>query len=345
MSSRALVAIAACLFLPACLLLPAATGEGFRWRIEAVGELTRPNDPESASMGGIAWVSNGTYLAVTDWNPAVWQLEMPADPSDGKLKGCTIRRHCRPAGAVDVEAIALDPLDGSIWLADERTCSVKRFDLATGRETGIVALPPMFGDIYRDSGFESLTISADGLTMWTCTEEALRCDGARATHSAGTDVRLVRLARTAAKEPWKVSGEWVYRTDCIAGGAWPGGGGRDLSRCGVAELCVLDDGALLVLEREFSKVIIPRLRCRIYEADLSSATDVQGLSSISNAPSLKRAEKRMLYETSGFSMYEGMCLGPRLRDGSRMLVLVSDGDKRTFRSVLSLRLHQLPTSR
>ncbi len=289
-------------------------------------------------MGGIAWVSNDTYWAVTDWNPVVWQLKMPADLSNGKLKGCSLSRLCRPAGAVDVEGIVRDPLDGSIWLADERAGSVKRFDPETGRETGIVALPPMFGDTYKDSGLESLTISADGLTMWTCAEEALKCDGARSSRGAGTDVRLVRLARATANDPWKVSGEWVYRTDCVAGGAWRGSGGYDLSRCGVAELCVLEDGALLVLEREFSKVIFPRLRCRIYETDLSGATDVQGLSSISKAPSLKRVEKRMLFETSGFSMYEGMCLGPKLSDGSRLLVLVSDGDKRTFRSVLALRL-------
>ena len=40
-------------------------------------------------------------------------------------------------------------------------------------------------------------------------------------------------------------------------------------------------------------------------------------------------------------MYEGMCLGPRLQDGSRMLVLVSDADKKSFRSVLSLRIGRI----
>ena len=85
-----------------------------------------------------------------------------------------------------------------------------------------------------------------------------------------------------------------------------------------------------MLEREFSKVLIPRLRCRLYETDFSSATDVQGLASISNAPSLKKVEKRLLYETTGLSMYEGLCLGPKLSDGARLLVLVSDGDKKSF---------------
>ena len=109
----------------------------------------------------------------------------------------------------------------------------------------------------------------------------------------------------------------------------------------IAELCLLEDGTLLVLEREFSKVLIPRLRCRLYETDFSSATDVQGLASISNAPSLKKVEKRLLYETTGLSMYEGLCLGPKLSDGARLLVLVSDGDKKTFRSVMTLRLYPL----
>ena len=55
MANRALVALAACMFLPACLLLPAASGEGVRWRIEAAGELTRPDEPGSESLGGITW--------------------------------------------------------------------------------------------------------------------------------------------------------------------------------------------------------------------------------------------------------------------------------------------------
>ena len=36
------------------------------------------------------------------------------------------------------------------------------------------------------------------------------------------------------------------------------------------------------------------------------------------------------------SMYEGMCLGPTLKNGSQTLVLVSDGDKKASESIMTL---------
>jgi hypothetical protein len=142
-----------------------------------------------------------------------------------------------------------------------------------------------------------------------------------------------------------MSGQWVYRTDSIAGGPWYSGKKRDISRSGISELCVLDDGTLLVLEREFSVVIIPRLRCRIYETDFSGAVDVKSKENLSSLGENGRVRKRLLYESTGFSMYEGMCVGPVLKDGSRMLVLVSDADKKSFRSVMSLRLSKIGAKR
>ena len=327
------------MLLPACIISPAAAGEGFRWRAAAAGEINRPDEPQSESMGGIVWVTNSTYWAVTDWRPVVWELELPIDPADGRLKECRLKRMCRPEGAVDVEGIVRDPFDGSMIIADERVGCVRRHDALTGRQIGEIELPPVMKDTYKDSGIESLTMSRDGLTLWTCTEEAVKGDGPRSTKTCGTDVRLVRLRRERKGAQWKCDGQLVYRTDTIVGDPWYSSKNLDLSRSGVAELCVLDDGTLLVLEREFSKVLFPRLRCRVYETDLSGATDVQGLQSIANAPALKRVEKKMLFETTGFTMYEGMCQGPSFPDGSRLVMLVSDGDKRTLRSAFALRLY------
>ena len=177
--------------------------------------------------------------------------------------------------------------------------------------------------------------------MWTCTEEALKADGDRATRKAGSDVRLTRFCRSSPKDVWRMAEQRVYRTDTIAGGSWYNKKKEDVSRCGISELCVLDDGTVLVLEREFSVVMIPRLRCRIYETDMSSAADVKGRKDLTGIGASAMVKKKLLYESTGFSMYEGMSLGPMLKDGSRMLVLVSDAQKRSFRSVLSLRLSRI----
>ena len=332
-------------FIVSCAV-SASAGEGFRWRIDEVNDVVRPDVEKSANLGGIAWVSNDTYLAVTDWNTRIWELTLPHDPETGRILSCELKSLCDPAMTVDVEGLALDPLNGSVWLADERAATIREHNPLTGRAlAGNVDIPASLKDFRMDSGLESLTISRDGLSMWTCTEEALKSDGPRATRKDGTDVRLTRFRRTSAKAAWKMDGQWVYHTDSVAGGPWYSRKKKDLSRSGVSELRVLDDGTLLVLEREFSVVLIPRLRCRIYETDLSSAVDVKSMKDLSALKRGGRAKKKLLYETTGFSMYEGMCLGPVLKDGSRMLVLVSDADKRTFRSVLSLRLSRLKNGR
>ena len=329
---------AAFALLAACAL-PALAGVGFRWRIDEVNEIPRPDVAGAANLSAVAWLSNSTYIAVTDWNSAIWELDLPCDPKTGKLLSCCLKRICSPELTVDVEGVAVDPLDGSVWLADERAATIRQHRLATGRALdGRVEIPDSLKSFYKDSGFESLAISRDGLSMWTSTEEALKTDGPRATRKHGTDVRLTRFVRASAKEAWTMDGQWAYPVDSIAGGPWYNKKKKDISRSGISELCVLDDGTVLVLEREFSVVLFPRLRCRIYETDMSSAKNVAGDRNLSGIGGSGRVKKKLLYEITGFSMYEGMCLGPLLDDGSRMLVLVSDADKKSFKTVLSLRI-------
>lgn len=329
------------LSLMAGLLLPVVADVGFRWRAEVVDEIRRPDRPEADSMGGIAWVSNNVYWTVTDekFKPVVWEIELPIDAVTGKLGPCQMRILCRPQGGIDIEGIARDPLDGSIWLADEKERSIRRYDPLTGdRLPGCVQLPAIMMQSVKDLGLESLTIGRDGLSMWTCAEETLVPDGSISTRRQGATVRLTRLTRPAATAPWRPVGQWAYRTDPIAGKPWYSKKGEDMARSGVSELCLLEDGTLLVLEREFSKVLVPRIRCRIYETDFASATEVMDRPSLKAAPEVKAVGKRLLCETTGFAMYEGMCVGPKLADGSYALLLVSDGDEQAFRNILSVRL-------
>lgn len=327
--------------LTASLFLPVLAGEGFRWRLDVADEICRPDVPEADSMGGITWVSNNVYWAVTDekHKTVVWELDIPVDAATGKVNACRMRLLCRPEGTDDIEGIARDPLDGSMWLVDERAHAISRFDPVSGRRLpGRVELPAVMGRFRRDFGMESLTISSDGLSMWTCSEEALTPDGPLSTRRRGSDVRLARFVRGAAAEPWKPVGQWVYQTDPIAGKPWHNKKNEDMTRSGISELCLLDDGTLLTLEREFSVMLVPRFRCRIYETDFSQATDVLDLKALADGPAFSRVSKKLLHEATGFAMYEGMCLGPKLADGSRILMLVSDGDKKSLRNVLALRL-------
>lgn len=95
---------------------------------------------------------------------------------------------------------------------------------------------------------------------------------------------------------------------------------------GVADLCVLPDGTLLALEREFSRNVLPCFRCRVYQVDFAGATDVSTCATLADAKIVPVTRRRLWSTDSTLANFEGMCLGRRLVDGSRVLLLVSDGD-------------------
>ncbi len=102
---------------------------------------------------------------------------------------------------------------------------------------------------------------------------------------------------------------------------------------------MLGDGTLLALERELSiknGKFMPSLRCRIYIVDVSGAEDVSARDSLAGFGG-PMAKKTLLWSgDTGFSNYEGLCEGPRLADGSRTLLLVSDADAGAAARVMTL---------
>ena len=87
----------------------------------------------------------------------------------------------------------------------------------------------------------------------------------------------------------------------------------------------------LAMERSFS-VGAPGTgnTIKLYTVDFKGATDVDGLDSITGVKKLKTVDKSLLLDlrTLGIPLdnVEGMTLGPRLPDGRRSLVLVSDNN-------------------
>ena len=324
-----MIHFAICSFL--CAVLPA------QWVVVAEHELTRPDEP--ASLSGITWVSNDTYLAATDWSPRLYELTIPMDPDSARPLSCTVSPRGKIDGCEDVEDVAFDPISRAhVLVVDERKGTISRHSVTGGPSVATFKPTGALSRTRLNLGLESLALSRDGMTLWTANEEATKDDGPISSRKRGTDVRLSRFQRMDGESAWQAAGEWVYRTDPIAGGSWKPKG-TDFARSGVSALCLLEDGTLLVLEREFSVVVLPRFRCRLYEADVSEATDVASYASVSNTP-ITRVGKRLVYETTGLAMYEGVCEGPRCADGSASLLLVSDGDHHAFmsKSVMALKL-------
>ena len=255
--------------------------------------------------------------AVQDETPTIVPL-LP-DPDVRRWKfGDAIELETR--GPVDLEGIVVLP-DGFIVSSEEgpRVIEVDR----KGRYVRDIPLPPRLREARHNLSLESLTLSPNGRYLFTTTESALEHDGEVATQTAGARVRFLRVDRSTGALT-----EHVYLTDPEQ---FEGSG------VGISDFTALDEDRLLVLERGWS----PRHgnTIRIYETALdarAACTGVERLSASSTA-----LEKRLRVDLSDLSAsgfpaakqpqstplldnYEGMTLGPSLKNGRPSLILVSD---------------------
>jgi len=211
----------------------------------------------------------------------------------------------------DNEGIAWNPRRNSVFVTDENAQTIHEIDPVTGKFIAEVTLPEHQRKRRKNRGLEALTLSPGGAFLWTANEEALSGDGDRSSERKGTTVRLTRFRR-GEDAGWAHDGEWAYLTDAI------GGGKTRRMRSGVSDLCVLEDGTLLVLERELSrKGVAPAYRARLYAVRPTPGAPID-----MDRP---LGKKLLFGADTGTANYEGVCLGPTLDNGDRTLVMVSDG--------------------
>ena len=200
-------------------------------------------------------------------------------------------------------------------------------------------------DFYPNYNFESLAFDSVRQYLWTISESTLRKDGQPATPQNGlaNQLRLMRLdwgkmkenrnkeeysEQVSSKKDSRYMTPYAYQMDQPSTHKK-----ADIYVMGVSELCALPDGQLLVLERE---AFIPKIKigafckCKLYQINpLNSEEFSMKEKFSSDTPFLK---KRLLAEWKtglslskrSFANYEGMCLGPKLEDGSQVVILLSD---------------------
>ena len=276
-------------------------------QISPIGEFVRPRVPEELS--GITHVEGDSYYAVSDDGSGVWPMQIGVDRATGVITNCVMGRNVRVGG--DNEGIVWDAQRRTVFVTDEKTHAIGEINPETGKLVAEVHLPDHHRKRRRNRGLEALALSPDGEFLWTANEEALSGDGDASSVEKGTVVRLTRFQRQNGAA-WAHDGEWAYLTDAI------GGGKTKRMRSGVSDLCVLEDGTLLVLERELSrKGVDPAYRARLYAVRPGRDTPFDVERPI--------AKKLLFGADTGSANYEGVCLGPKLDNGDRTLVMVSDG--------------------
>ena len=243
--------------------------------------------------------------------------------------------------------------DSTLVTASEGYCRLKEFPiLPTSADAAKVGSSQNLwesrwpsSEFYPNYNFESLAFDFVRQYLWTIPESTLRKDGQPATPQNGlaNQLRLMRLdwgkmkenrnkeeysEQVSSKKDSRYMTPYAYQMDQPSTHKK-----ADIYVMGVSELCALPDGQLLVLERE---AFIPKIKigafckCKLYLINpLNSEEFSMKEKFSSDTPFLK---KRLLTEWKiglslskrSFANYEGMCLGPKLEDGSQVVILLSD---------------------
>lgn len=232
----------------------------------------------------------------------------------------------------DIETIRVDPHDGSLWYGSEGNRKVGLHPFVRHADSGghylaTLPTPAMFNVSKNEVGsrnnmsFEALSFASDGKSLWLGMEAALYQDGPLATPDNGSVVRITRLDRAG-----KVLGQYAYPIEPVASRPAPG---READN-GVSEILAVNDHQVLVVERAgvANADGVYTNHVRIYAMDTEGATDIQAIAALAGAVYVP-ARKRLLLdlEKSGLPRVdniEGISWGPRLENGRRSLVMISD---------------------
>ena len=243
--------------------------------------------------------------------------------------------------------------DSALVIASEGYCRLKEYPILhvsadaakVGYQQNLWESRWASSDFYPNYNFESLAFDSIRQYLWTIPESTLRRDGQPATPQNGlaNQLRLMRFdwgkmkenrnkekysEQVSSKKDSRYMTTYAYQMDQPSTHKK-----ADIYVMGVSELCVLPDGQLLVLERE---AFIPKIKigafckCKLYLINPLNSEEFSMKEKFSaETPFLK---KRLLTEWKtglslskrSFANYEGMCLGPKLEDGSQVIILLSD---------------------
>lgn len=174
----------------------------------------------------------------------------------------------------------------------------------------------------RNGVFEGLSFANNYKTLFVSIEEPLYEDGPGAgLKDSSAWIRIIKYDVKTRKP----LAQYGYEIDPVAYPPSPPGA---FKVNGVSEILVINDHQLLVMERSFSAGR-KSSTVKIYMADLKGAEDVSGHASLV-ASFFKPVQKKLLLNMDSLGIHidnvEGVTLGPKLSNGQRTLIFVSDNN-------------------
>ena len=288
-------------------------------------QVSFPEKIPAGGYSGITWLGDDQFAVVSDKERQDGFFRFTISLDEKGMITNVVRQDFvgNDGRGRDNEGIAFFPSNQSLLISGEADNQVREYMLdgqATGRK---LTLPSVFSKATSTYGLEALTYNATTHRFWTTTESTLPCDGKEASlrNRIGNKLRLQSFDDNLS--PCE---QYLYVMDKPTAKS-----GAKTYVLGVSALTALDDGRLLVLEREAhipDVKIGAFVRCAIYSVLPAKEMAING-KKINKAKELKKTLVAEWTTSIGllsfdFANYEGMCLGPRLEDGGQVIVLVSD---------------------
>lgn len=270
----------------------------------------------AGNYSGLTWLGGDRYAVVNDKAPAdgfdVFAIDV--NSSTGEISNVRKIKTLTSGFSYnrDAEGIAYFPKANTVFISGEADNRIMEYTMEgklTGRE---IKLPSDVIIPHGNYGLESLTYNAKTHRFWTTTESTLPADGqqANAVNGIRNHLRLMSF-----DDDLRYQGSITYIMDTPISNKW-----AKIYANGVSDLCALDDGRLLVLEREAyvaSGYIGSWVVNRVYCINTTGPVMPQ-----KKLVAMWRTSFNLIHKD--FANYEGMCVGPRLSNGRQVIILCAD---------------------
>ncbi len=237
---------------------------------------------------------------------------------------------------IDPEELRVDPWTGDYYWSQE------------GERTATTLIDPSIREARRDGKYvrdlpipanekmtpttgprqnlvlEGLTFTGFGSLIASDVEGPLLQDGPESTRTTGGVSRITLQSRFGP-----VLAQYAYPQEPIFASPVPDGA---FATTGVSSMLAVDQAdptKFLMMERSFVTGVGNKVR--VYEIDTKGATNVLNVQSLADAKHVKPVKKRFLFDAADLGLstvdnLEGMTWGPKLPNGERSLIIVSDNN-------------------
>ena len=286
-----------------------------------------PKTVSAGNYSGIAWLGGTKYAIANDKSPTAgfYLMTIETDNLTGEL--LMVREDTFLTSGLpnrDEEGICYMPQAQTVFVSGEDDQEILEYNLQgqlTGRKLNI---PEVFKTAYSNGGFEALTYQVATQRFWTTSENTLKADGQKPTvkRKIGNRLRLQSFG-----DDLQPKEQYWYETDSAVTRKHKG-----RSILGVSGLAALDDGRIVVLEREMyfpKKQIGSYSLVKLYLVDPTQ----QKPGEVLQKTLLAEFRTKVNLTRRSFANFEGICVGPRLADGRQLLMLVCDSQNQ-YRGVM-----------